>query len=206
MIALQTDQTPSHADSEGSPSIRSLNVIELGCGCGMVGICLTQLLPTCNVLLTDMPEAEEIVCRNLAVMNPLPSSRAVFMTLDWEAPLPEAIKDQKFDLVIVSECTYNTDTIPALVQTLSALNSQSPNAAVLLSTKVRHSSESMFLDLIRKTNLVESGHTELSLPRDASSNEEPEIVHVYVFQDKEVHRSILSTRDGKPFIEILSIE
>jgi len=206
MITLQTDQIPSHADSERSPSTRSLNVIELGCGCGVVGICLTQLLPTCNVLLTDMPEAEEIACRNLAIMNPLPSSRAAFMTLDWEAPLPKAIKDQNFDLVIVSECTYNTDTIPALVQTLSALNRQSPNAAILLSTKVRHSSESMFFDLMRKTNLVEADHTELSLPKDASSDEEPEVAHVYVFRGKEVHCSILSTRDGKPFIRFLSIE
>jgi len=203
MITSQIDQRLLHEESVGSPPAKRLNIIELGCGCGMVGISLAQSLSDCQVLLTDMPEAEEIACQNLAIMDPLSSSRAAFVTLDWEEPLPKVVAEQEFDLVVVSECTYNTDTIPALVQTLSALARRSPNAIVLLSTKVRHSSESIFFDLMQKTNLLKVGHTELPLPKDASSDDDPEVIHVYIFQGKEAVNSILSRRDGKPRIDFL---
>ncbi len=186
MIALQADRLPILDDSIGSATHKKLNVIELGCGCGMVGIGLAQSVPNCNVILTDMPEAEEIATRNISCMNPATGSNATFEALDWEFPPPQSVRNRAFDIILVSECTYNSDTIPALVQTLSTLNKLSPKASVLISTKVRHSSEAMFFELMQKEDFVEASHTKLSLPKDESSQEDPEVVHVYVFQNGQI--------------------
>ena len=57
----------------------------------------------------------------------------------------------------MSDCTYNIDTLPALVETLSALHSlnltrsragEAPETKVFLATKPRHASERVFFDLI----------------------------------------------------------
>jgi len=192
MIALQVDRLPLLKDFD-SATHKKLSVIELGCGCGMVGIGLAQSVPDCNVILTDMPEAEEIATRNISCMNPAKSSNADFEPLDWEFPLPQSIRNRVFDMILVSECTYNSDTIPALVQTLSALNKRSPMASVLVSTKVRHSSESMFFELMQKADFVKANHTQLSLPKDESSQEDPEVVHIYVFHNGAVPPNTFAT-------------
>lgn len=168
----------------------------------MVGIGLAQIVPDCSVLLTDMPEAQEIASRNIANMNPAMSSQATFMPLDWESPLPKTIESRIFDVVIVSECTYNTNTIPALVRTLSALNKRSPKAVVLVSTKVRHSSESMFFELMEESEFVKASHNKLPLPKDESSNEDPEVVHVYIFHNKNIPLKVLaSENEGNPLVQ-----
>lgn len=195
MIALQVDCLPSLKNFIGSATHKKVTVIELGCGCGMVGIGLAQSVPECNVILTDMPEAEEIATRNISYMNPAMSSNAVFEPLDWELPLPQSIRNRTFDMILVSECTYNSDTIPALVQTLSALNKRSPKASVLVSTKVRHPSESMFFELMQKADFVKASHTKLSLPKDESSQEDPEVVHVYVFHNAAIPPNTIGTKN-----------
>lgn len=196
MIALQVEGLPLLEESIGLATSKRLNVIELGCGCGMVGIGLAQMVPGCRVLLTDMPEARDIANRNITNMNPAISSQATFMPLDWESPLPKTIESRAFDMVIVSECTYNTDTIPALVKTLSDLNKRSPKSVVLVSTKVRHASESIFFELMEQAQFVKASHSILALPKDLSSDEDPEIVHFYVFRNKNVPRSSVSSASG----------
>jgi predicted nicotinamide N-methyase len=203
MIALQAGGLPLLGESISSATYKKLNVIELGCGCGMVGIGLAQIVPDCSVILTDMPEAEEIATRNIANMNPAMSSQATFMPIDWELPLSNAVENRTFDVIIVSECTYNTDTIPALVRTLSALNRRSQKAAVLVSTKVRHSSESIFFELMEDAEFVKASHTKIPLPKDESSDEEPEVVHVYIFHNKNIPlKTIASENEGKPLVQL----
>jgi predicted nicotinamide N-methyase len=184
MVALQADGLPLLEESIGAATFKKLTILELGCGCGMVGISIAQTIPDCEVLLTDMPEAQEIAERNIGNMNPAISSTATFVPFDWEAPLPMAIRKKAFDIILVSECTYNTDTIPALVQTLTALVTHFPKAIVLLATKVRHSSETLFFNLMRKTSFVKASHTKLSLPKGDELEEESEEVDVYIFHDK----------------------
>lgn len=201
-MALQAEGLPLLEESISSATCKKLNVIELGCGCGMVGIGLAQIVPDCSVLLTDMPEAEEIATRNIANMNPAMSSLSTFMRLDWELPLPNAVENRTFDIIIVSECTYNTDTIPALVRTLSALNRKSQKAVVLVSTKVRHSSESVFFELMEDAKFVKASHTKIPLPKDQSSDEEPEVVHIYIFHNKNMPlKTIASENEGKPLMQ-----
>lgn len=190
MVSLQTDGLHLLETSLGSATYRKLNILELGCGVGIVGISLAQTIPDCQVILTDLPEATEIVKRNIASMNTAISSNVSFMSLDWEAPLPSKIASKTFDIVIVSECTYNTTTIPALVKTLSTLVKKSPKAILLLATKVRHGDEAVFHDLLAEADIVQASQTRLPLPRGDSSNEIDEEVEVYLFHEK--HNSLVT--------------
>lgn len=75
--------------------------------------------------------------------------------LDWEAPLPEPCKQITFNLILVADCTYNTDSIPALVNVLAQLCKISPDVKILLAHKVRHEDESIFFELAKKEGIRE---------------------------------------------------
>jgi hypothetical protein len=159
-----------------------LNVIELGSGCGIIGIGLAQLVPNCDVVLTDLPEAQGLLKRNIDSSSPGKGSRASSCSLDWESDLPNSIAKRNHDLILISDCTYNIDTIPALVHTLSSLISISPGAVICLATKVRHSSEAEFFALMRGNGLAMDEVTTIELPNLAAAYEgDFERVEIYSF-------------------------
>lgn len=92
-----------------APRPAALCVLELGTGCGIVGLTLAALLPGASLTLTDLPDAEEIVAHNLSHTHDLlaPGSRAAFAELDWAAPLPAVPAPH---LVLAADCTYNPDS------------------------------------------------------------------------------------------------
>lgn len=158
---------------------RPLQVLELGSGCGIVGIALAQLLPQCSVLLTDLPEVEDIVMQNIAAAKPAPSSKIEYQTLDWDEPLPGNLCHDTIDLVLVSDCTYNADSLPALVSVLDRLVQSSPNALILVALKRRHESEAIFFDLMQSAGLCSRHqiHT-LSLP---SQHDQPDRIELHCY-------------------------
>ena len=181
-----------------SATYRRLNVIELGCGCGTVGISLAQSIPDCDVLLTDLPEVTNLVAANIGRLNPAINSKVNFHALDWEGPLPTEVSSRTHDLIIVSECTYNTDTLQPLVNTLTALTTRSPKAVIVVSTKKRHDSESAFFDMMAAADFTQDSSTRVPLPgipgtgyADAATN-----VGLFVFHGKG-HRLSLSPRDSE---------
>lgn len=178
-----------------SATYRRLNVIELGCGCGTVGIALAQSIPDCDVLLTDLPEVDSLVAANIARLNPAINSKVKFHSLDWEAPLPKDVVARNHDLIIVSECTYNTDTLQPLVNTLKALVTRSPKAVIIVSTKTRHDSEAAFFDLMKAADFTEDGNMRMPLPGVPGSGyaDWATDVGIHVFHGKN-HRLSLSPR------------
>lgn len=182
MVALQADEIPLVGQAISPATSKKLNVIELGCGCGIVGITLAQTVPNCEVLLTDLAEATDIAQRNIDNISPAMSSMVAFEPLNWEEPLPKVVHTKTYDLVLVADCTYNADSSPALVRTLSALQKSSPKALILVAMKVRHSSEDVFFDLMKKARLIKASHTKLQLPIIADVAEQ---VEVYVFHGED---------------------
>ena len=169
-----------------SSSDRKLKIIELGSGCGIVGIALAQSVPMCEVLLTDLPEAKEILKTNLAAIPPANDSIAISRILDWEEDLPTTIAQQTFDLVFVADCTYNPSSAPYLVKTLDMLVSNSPEAIIVLATKLRHPSEAVFFDLMETAGIARIGRTVVPLLHgskssapDTSSN-----IEIYLFKKR----------------------
>ena len=161
------------------PRSSPLKVVELGSGCGMVGIGLTTMIKNCEALLTDMPEAEEIIKRNIAQSNPKANSVAKFQTLDWNEPSAE-LCDKPVDLILVSDCTYNSDSQPALVSCMERLVRGSPDALILVALKRRHDSEAIFFDLMQKAGF-NSEQAKVKLP---SHNDETDEIEIYCYRKR----------------------
>lgn len=160
-----------------SPRSSPLQVIELGSGCGMVGIGLTTMIENCEVLLTDMPEAEGIITRNLGQSKPKANSVAKFQTLDWNEP-PSELCNKSLDLILVSDCTYNADSQPALVSCLERLVRSSPDTLVLVALKRRHESEAVFFDLMQTAGF-DSLQAKVQLP---APNGESDEIQMYCYR------------------------
>ncbi|OAX82941.1 hypothetical protein ACJ72_02711 [Emergomyces africanus] len=148
-----------------------LRVIELGTGCGIVGIAIAQIVPHCSVLLTDLEEVRDITSRNLEFATFARLSSARFQVLDWDEPVPAEIAQHGYDLIVVSDCTYNADSLPALVEILTALVQMSPSAIVLVALKKRHDSENLFFDLMKNAGFEIDSRNVVPLPSINSDNE-----------------------------------
>ena len=85
-----------------SATYRRLHVLELGCGCGTVGISLAQSVPDCDVVLTDLEDVRELAEANIERMKPAMSSKVTFSPLDWEQGLPEKLQNRTNDLIVMS--------------------------------------------------------------------------------------------------------
>jgi len=139
----------------------NLNILELGAGCGIVGITLATQFPSSRIILTDLPEATEILRHNLSLLPP--SCKTTHQVLDWSQPLSPDISSQSFDVVVVADCTYNPDVVPDLVSTLRGVALGNSDVLVLVAMKVRHETEAVFFDLMTEWNfeIVERGEITL---------------------------------------------
>lgn len=143
-----------------------------------MGITLATLYPeVSNVLLTDLPEATDILTQNLSpsTLNPRTKSSLDHQVLDWASPLPSNVKETKWDLVVVADCTYNPDVVPDLVQTLKRIGEGNKDVVVLLAMKVRHDSEMIFFELMDEGGFVIKEKCALPLPVLGGEDEEIEI-------------------------------
>ncbi|KAE8453642.1 hypothetical protein EG329_009153 [Mollisiaceae sp. DMI_Dod_QoI] len=140
-----------------------LNILELGAGCGIVGLTFAHSLPNISkITLTDLPEAEEILSRNINFNLPPSSSSSKptlsHQVLNWSSPLPSNISSSTWDLILVADCTYNPDVVPDLVETLTRVRGGWVGAGrgglVLLAMKVRHESELVFFELMGRSGWV----------------------------------------------------
>ncbi|KAI4691374.1 uncharacterized protein J4E84_003667 [Alternaria hordeiaustralica] len=165
----------------GIASEPHLNVLELGTGCGMVGIAIAQTVSNSKVLLTDLPEAREIVERNIDSVVKAPGASLSFMELDWDADLPGELQSssEPLDLILAADCTYNPDSSPALVKTLARLSRANPKVRVAIAMKMRHSSEEGFFKLMSDAGFLETDKMEFPLPGDVQVGEETVYLHVY---------------------------
>ncbi|KAI5285744.1 hypothetical protein KEM52_002305 [Ascosphaera acerosa] len=168
---------------------RTLQVLELGAGCGMVGIHIAQSIPHARVLLTDLDEARAIASRNLQSCRAALArgSSVAFAVLDWAAPeLPPEVRGMAPDLVLVSDCTYNEDSFAALTATLARLAAAAPGVLVVVAYKKRHRSEAAFFEHMAAAGFVVREQTSLPLPDLTASGSERR-VELFAFAARDVH-------------------
>ncbi|KAJ2982333.1 hypothetical protein NQ176_g1454 [Zarea fungicola] len=159
----------------------SLNVLELGCGAGILGIGLatkSERGQTCKEL-PGIPVSTGLSLR--------------YENLDWEdgrkGRFGTEVASRIWDLIIISDCTYNVDMLPALVETLGAIHgagaskqaATGPGTRVFLATKPRHASERAFFDLMEQGSWAIQESQVLPLP--VLGNED-ESVELYLFGRK----------------------
>ena len=174
----------NHMLQETPVDFKATSVLELGSGCGIAGIAVAQMLSGCKVTLTDLPVAMGILDRKVSEARIAAGSMLAKLELDWNNDVPHTIRDQCFDLILVSDCTYNPDSLPALVKTLSTLMLSSPNASVIVSMKVRDSSEAIFFTLMSDAAFEVVEHVAYNLPIvcPAKADQPREVIDIYKFR------------------------
>ena len=183
-LPLPIDSTlPCLPILETTLSQLNLNILELGAGCGIVGITLLHTLPNpSEILLTDLPEATEILTHNLtpSILDPLSSnlSKISHQVLDWSSPLPPNVAATSWDMVFVADCTYNPDVVPDLVVTLGRIAEGSGGVRIVVAMKVRHESEMVFFDLMKERGFAVLEKAALALPVMGGEEEE---IEAFVF-------------------------
>ncbi|KAF4973318.1 hypothetical protein FZEAL_9364 [Fusarium zealandicum] len=184
---------------------RSIRVLELGCGVGILGIGLGAVYPQfqssspgdCTILMTDLPEAEARARSNMKRLenshlrfqeNPV---QMMYENLDWEegrqGRFGPQVKSKPWDLVMLSDCTYNVDMLPALVETLSAIHASNLKhfpagepftTKLFLATKPRHESEEVLFELMDNAGWYNVHKQVLPMPVLGGK---PESVELYLF-------------------------
>lgn len=181
----------------------SLRVLELGCGVGILGLGLAAAYPKlrtdpsarCTIMMTDLPEAESRARANIRLNNKGemdPPAKVLYENLDWEegrkGKFGQQVSSQAWDLVMLSDCTYNVDMLPALVETLTALHSSNLNhispgerfrTKVFLATKPRHDSEMALFELLDKNGWITVHEQILWKPLLGAM---PQAIRMYLFQ------------------------
>ncbi|CAD6441633.1 48c010b0-de8a-43df-aca0-5dd7c0698a46 [Sclerotinia trifoliorum] len=164
---------------------QDINILELGAGCGIVGITLAKLFydRISKILLTDLPEASEILEKNISTMTPKSDSSlrcsCSHQVLDWSMPLPEDVRGETWELVVVADCTYNPDVVPDLVQTLTRVRDGNSGMLILLAMKVRHDSEMVFFELMEKEEFVVVERCKVPLKMVGEEGQE---IEIFVFR------------------------
>jgi predicted nicotinamide N-methyase len=204
-VAILADVCAAGSKTSHMPKTRnvlrcrdSLRVLELGTGVGIFGLGIAaiigsqsraQVLST-SILLTDLPEAEQRAAANIVRLqksilnrNGAAGISVEYENLDWEegrhGHFSTKIQSTPWDLIILSDCIYNVDIMPPLVETLSALHTISrAKPLALLATKPRHPSERALFKIMAAYDWVIVEKACRSLPVLGA---EPAQVEIYLF-------------------------
>ncbi|KAF2671431.1 hypothetical protein BT63DRAFT_216981 [Microthyrium microscopicum] len=128
-------------ESRSEHEQHNVSILELGCGVGLVGTFLARMFPNFKVTTTDRPEASPLATTNISSNST--TTNISFHPLPWGTPLPPTLS-QPYNLILATDCTYNPDTFPLLLNSLSQLAETSPNVLVFIASKTRHVGEAVF--------------------------------------------------------------
>ena len=177
---------PTLAALLGKPTTSSFNVLELGAGCGIAGIALAQMMSDCSVLLTDLSEAQEMLQMNIENAQLSHGSSVHLGLLEWGTEIPADMVTDKIDLVLISDCTYNTDSCYALVATLSRITQHSPGVKILVALKRRHDAEALFEYIMNSNGFHAIECTKITVPHRASGvDSRTPVVEMYLYEHSE---------------------
>lgn len=181
------------------------NILELGCGVGVLGIGVIAAahaygLNAQTLVMTDLEEARSRAESNIAKFKQQyprfdeSESEMFYENLDWEdgrrGSFGSHVSSRCWDIIIISDCTYNVDMLPALVETLSSIHAcnktkrtqdDTTSTKVFLATKPRHDSERILFTLMRDAGWAKSQESILPLPVLGSNDQS---VEMYMFEKR----------------------
>ncbi len=145
----------------GSAKLKGLNVLELGCGVGLAGICASKLVGlTGKVILTDIDtEVLALVEANISKNADCNVDAPCFT---WQLPFGDQVEEaqilqcfhlEHFDLIIAADVIYEGDgwQIRPLMETISRL--LAPNGVFVLAFTKRLVSEELILERAEQNGL-----------------------------------------------------
>ncbi|KAJ2540581.1 hypothetical protein EV175_006219 [Coemansia sp. RSA 1933] len=107
---------------DGRLDVENASIVELGSGCGLVGLTLHQLGAR-RVVLTDQHRMLKVLNKNIKACHVPRAGQELYASeYLWGRP-PEDLQivSEPIDMVVVSDCVYHESIAPLLVQTLSDL-------------------------------------------------------------------------------------
>ncbi|KAI8296598.1 Protein-lysine N-methyltransferase EFM6 [Colletotrichum sp. SAR11_240] len=177
---------------------KPVNILELGCGVGIFGLGLAHMLGRettsrkGRLVITDLSEAEERVLSNIE-LSKANYAEPQFEELDWDegrdGSFGPLVEDTHWDLIVLSDCTYNADALPSLIDTWSAIHKQNNAMAedrpvvtrVLVAMKVRHADEDRLWELVKKDAWAVTEKAAMPLPMLGG---EPQEIFLYLFENR----------------------
>ncbi|KAK3282319.1 hypothetical protein CYMTET_9944 [Cymbomonas tetramitiformis] len=95
-----------HLRKQVSRQLADFKVVELGAGCGLLGLVLSTM--KCSVVLTDAPPALPLLRRNVAENADKLTFPAKVLPLDWESSSDlNAVKEHgPFDLLVATDVVF----------------------------------------------------------------------------------------------------
>ncbi|KAK9846615.1 hypothetical protein WJX81_007617 [Elliptochloris bilobata] len=121
--ALQLARYAEHSACAQAGCWAGRRVLELGCGCGLVGLVFAAL--GARVLLTDLPEPQALIRQNIAINAAAiagAGGAAEAAVLAWGVTDPASLPGAwaTLDLVIAADVVYHRDLFGPLLATLAA--------------------------------------------------------------------------------------
>eukprot|EP00277_Geminigera_cryophila_P033424 CAMPEP_0173131086 /NCGR_PEP_ID=MMETSP1102-20130122/60429_1 /TAXON_ID=49646 /ORGANISM="Geminigera sp., Strain Caron Lab Isolate" /LENGTH=486 /DNA_ID=CAMNT_0014042331 /DNA_START=312 /DNA_END=1772 /DNA_ORIENTATION=- len=162
----------------GAHSFCGKSVLELGAGCGYVGIVAARMGAV--VTVTDRADHLDHLQHNVN-LNDLQHSMRV-AELEWDQPFSSGLSSNSFDWILASDCVYEQDSHRPLAQTLCAF--ANPNGSVLISQETRSETHTSFFrhgtPLPTHTFAHQTG--EEAMEEEEEEEEEEAFVHFAVRQ------------------------
>lgn len=110
-----------HNDSSTTEN-KKFRILELGAGTGYVGIAMAQhLKPSCQVYITDLEQVVPLIQQNVDTYSTNQGAEIKVDRLHWgnKQDVKRVLSNQeKFDLVVVSDCVYFPELFGMLLETL----------------------------------------------------------------------------------------
>ncbi|KAK5064223.1 hypothetical protein LTR84_000056 [Exophiala bonariae] len=172
MSQSSTVGTSAISEVMKNTKVRRLKVLELGAGCGIVGVAFAQLVK-CDMLLTDLEDAQEILGSNIRLASLAAGSTIQAQNLDWETGLDDS-SNANFDLILVSDCIYNPESSLHLVKTLRQLALRAPHVLILVGFKRRHEADTIFFERMQQTQFKVLESINIPLPHQ-NTDHDPDI-------------------------------
>lgn len=123
----------------------SKNSVELGAGCGLVGLAIAHGYSSSPIYITDQEPMFPLMETNIRLNNL--SSVVKAAVLNWGQPLPSGIPSYPA-IVLAADCVYFEPAFPLLISTLQEL--LGPESVCFFCFKRRRRADLRFLKLARK--------------------------------------------------------
>lgn len=142
-------------------SSQFMNVLELGSGTGLVGLCVGLLSKNMfdqniKTYITDIDHLVPLMEKNIDLN--IVGTDVVAKELWWGEPLPiefvpssnASINTQNIDLILAADCVYLEKTFPLLEKTLLDLTEGTNPPMILMSYRKRRKADKHFFQKIKK--------------------------------------------------------
>ncbi|KAI6179312.1 Methyltransferase-like protein 23 isoform X5 [Aphelenchoides besseyi] len=127
---------------ENANLVRDSIVLELGAGAACLPSLLCLKLGARKVFVTDRTEAVDLIRENVIAncKAEVEAGRAVIRVLDWNSGTTSFLSefpDVKFQLVLGSDCFFDTSVFLSLITTIRSIFDYSPTAVFIFAYQIR---------------------------------------------------------------------